>query len=1084
MDEGRLAGKVMTVWDDHGGLPSNTVLDLAQDGSGFIWIASYDGLVRFDGSSFSLFSRADGRGFGAESARELELGPDGALWIGTNDDGLYRLEGGSFRRFGAEDGLGDLSIRALGFEGETLWVGTAKGVFRYAGSRFEAVPAPAGFGIASFFTAVPGLGALASSNFPGLFVAKPEGLAPWQGPKELASSSFSAACLDRSGVLWLGTTYGRVYRVRDGAVIERHDLDKAESASVNAFLGQADGTMRVGTDKGVFSWKAGAWTGFGADDGLPNDVVSSLLEDREGSLWVGTERGGLVKFSGGKFLTLDRKEGLVDEAVNAATEDSFGSLWVATDLGVSFHPSASDPIGSDRKRRRAVDSLLAGFKGVRVRQIRLARDGSLWFSCYSERSLVRFDGASASAFGKKDGLPSDRVRMSYEAADGRVLAGTTSGIALLGTGPIASIGPAQGLPNHYVMDLIEDGNLLLAATDGGGVAEIAGGKVSGIVDKAAGLAGNVVFRFVRDSAKRLWVCTAEGVSLWEGGRSAGSVDAAKGLPWNSVFQIVEAERGTLWLVSSKGVASVGGDELEAAARGGKAVRPRVIDRRDGLAGQLSANAWAYRNEGGEIYLPTLAGVSVYGAGRAAKNAVPPPVLVEGVEVDGKAFNPVPSSLELRPGTQRVTFRFAALSFVEPSKVSCRYRLEGYDTAWVDAGAERSVSYTNLPPGDYAFLAAASNDDGVPSAAEARLEVSQRPFLWQRPLFYVAAAIVLIAAGFLAAVARVRKLERRRQELERIVQERTKDLEDEKSTSEALLLNILPYRVADELKRTGSSTPQLYPDVTVLFADLVGFTEACGELSPERTIEELNTLFTIFDDIVAEHGGERIKTIGDAYLAASGLDGRDPAHSFRMCSAARDIMIEVERLSLSSRVPWHLRIGVHAGPVIGGVVGVRKYVFDIFGDTVNVASRLQSSSVPTGICASLAVADRVRSLLPVLDRPPRAVKGKGEMAMAFVAWKGGDAALASERSRAGYRAGMEAYAAADYHRALDSLGAVDFSLTEPEEGYRAWRAIGACSLRAGNSAAAAKAWRRALSYGIDDPDGGDGLDDELDAIGCE
>jgi Predicted periplasmic ligand-binding sensor domain len=1067
----------MTVWDDRRGLPTNTVLNVAQDGVGYIWIASYDGLIRFDGSSFTVFSKADGRGFAAESARKLEVAPDGSLWIGTNDDGVYHYEGGRFSRFGQAEGLGDLSSRALGLDGEgALWVGTAKGVYRLASGRFEAVPAAEGqgYGISTFFVDLPGEGMLTASNFPGLWIARPEGIARWATPPELAGLSFSAAALDPEGVLWLGSSNGIVFRVAKGRVLERRATDPEESASVNAIYRQSDGSMRIATDKGLVSYKEGHWTTFKAEDGLPNDVVSSLCEDREGNLWLGTERGGLAKVSVAKFLSIGKSDGLVDDAVNAVAEDGYGSLWVATDKGVSFHPAAADPIASDSARKRAVESLVAGLKGVRVRQIRLARDLSLWFSTYSEKSVIRFDGSASTYYGKRDGLPSERARMSYEASDGSVLVGTTAGLALIAGGKIAAIGPAQGMPNHYAMDVAEEGGRILVATDGGGVAVLDKGRVAFLVDKSAGLAGNVVFRFVRDSGGRLWVCTAEGLSLWQGGRPAGSIDSRKGLPWNAVFQILEAEPGLLWLISSKGVAAISAGELEAAARSATGrVKARIIDKRDGLAGQLSANAWACVGKKGVLYLPTLGGVSVYDPSRSVKNAVPPPADIESVEVDGREAAVGPGGLKLAAGTGRVTFRFSALSYVEPSKVGCRYRLEGYDSDWIDAGPERSVSYTNLGPGNYAFAVSALNDDGLPSARAARLSLSKAPYAWQSPFFYVVIAAFLVASGFLASYLRLRKVEKRRRELEDLVKQRTRDLEGEKATSEALLLNILPARVAEELKRTGSSSPQLYSDVTVMFADLVGFTEACSSLAPERAIEELNRLFTAFDDIVLSRGGERIKTIGDAYLAASGMDGRDPEHSYAMCLAARDIMRMLDEAEGSSEIPWQLRIGLHCGPIVGGVVGVRKYVFDIFGDTVNTASRLQTNSVPTGICVSRAVADRVRSRLPIVDRPSRAVKGKGELPMSYIAWRrdlpSSEDSLLLESARSMYEAGVGDYKRGSYEAALALFSKIDLSLMEPESGLRIWKAIGACDRALGDRKGAFNAWRRALAYAIPDPE---------------
>ncbi len=196
--------------------------------------------------------------------------------------------------------------------------------------------------------------------------------------------------------------------------------------------------------------------------------------------------------------------------------------------------------------------------------------------------------------------------------------------------------------------------------------------------------------------------------------------------------------------------------------------------------------------------------------------------------------------------------------------------------------------------------------------------------------------------------------------------------------------MLPAKVVQELRTQGFCKPQLFPEVSILFSDFVGFTDASSVLSPGQIISELNVLYSAFDQIMAQHGCERIKTIGDAYLAASGLPEAHPDHAMAMVSAAREMVGFVARRNVEGGLQWNLRVGIHSGSVIGGIVGSTKYLYDIFGDTVNIASRMEHLSEPGKINISRVTRDLVVDRIPLEKRRVAEVKGKGEMDMYFVA----------------------------------------------------------------------------------------------------
>jgi len=206
---------------------------------------------------------------------------------------------------------------------------------------------------------------------------------------------------------------------------------------------------------------------------------------------------------------------------------------------------------------------------------------------------------------------------------------------------------------------------------------------------------------------------------------------------------------------------------------------------------------------------------------------------------------------------------------------------------------------------------------------------------------------------------------------------------ERAKSEKLLLNILPKKIATTLKKTGKAESESFENVTVYFSDIVGFTNASSGLDPAYLISELNDMFTLFDDIMEYHQCERIKTIGDAYMAVCGMPNPNENHAENIIKASRDILAALSKRNDSSEIQWRIRIGIHSGKVTGGVVGIKKYIYDVFGDTINTASRMESNSEAMRINVSERTYDITNSTFQFIKREPMEIKGKGMFQMYFL-----------------------------------------------------------------------------------------------------
>ncbi len=229
----------------------------------------------------------------------------------------------------------------------------------------------------------------------------------------------------------------------------------------------------------------------------------------------------------------------------------------------------------------------------------------------------------------------------------------------------------------------------------------------------------------------------------------------------------------------------------------------------------------------------------------------------------------------------------------------------------------------------------------------------------------------------------RILEGQKERLEVMVTERTRELAEEKEKTEQLLLNTLPLKVVNDLKTNGKTEPESFDEVTVYFSDIVGFTNISTSLEPAVLIGQLNDIFTAFDNIMERHQCERIKTIGDAYLAVCGMPERRENHAEHMAKAALEIREFLELRNTENPIQWKIRIGLHSGKVVGGVVGVKKYIYDVFGDTINTTSRMESNSEPMRINVSETTYRLLQARFSFIAREPMEIKGKGLMRMYFL-----------------------------------------------------------------------------------------------------
>ena len=350
------------------------------------------------------------------------------------------------------------------------------------------------------------------------------------------------------------------------------------------------------------------------------------------------------------------------------------------------------------------------------------------------------------------------------------------------------------------------------------------------------------------------------------------------------------------------------------------------------------------------------------------------------------LNVMLSNLNFDYDNSSLTFNVAAPYFVKANGTTYQYKIEGLMNVWSEWSFNTEINFPFIPEGKYVIKVKAKNVFGQESEIK-ELNFVIRPPFYRTTWFYILVIIVGIALLIAFVKLRERRLKREQYILEEKVKLRTSQLNNEKKKSDDLLLNILPHETAEELKTKGKATARYYNLTTVLFTDFKGFTQISESITPVELVKELDECFIGFDQIIEDHNIEKIKTIGDSYMCAAGVPTRNQSNPIEAVLAGLDIaqfMATLKGLRKNEGKPfWELRIGIHTGPLIAGVVGKKKFAYDVWGDTVNTASRMESSGEPGRVNISAATHKLVKKYFECTSRGKVAAKNKGDLEMYFV-----------------------------------------------------------------------------------------------------
>ena len=769
-------------YDVSDGLAHSHVTAMHQDTKGYLWLATWEGLSRFDGYHFTNYGQRDG--LGDPIINGIAEDRQGRLWVATNGGGVARLiddsltssskqsnPGQKFVSFRVGESVVSNRVNALLFDSQNnLWCATDGGLYRAATTQDADIK----FEMVVPYHGETSMAAFADSHGRLWFgiedelIEIAEGQTIKYGPNdEVGHHQIKGIIEDSQGRLLVANEF-EVYELNgptDGksrARWHRWPVTLKSDQSVNALLTDSADALWIGTGNGLVKYRGGQQTLYTSAQGLNDNSISSLLEDRDGNLWIGSNGGGVCKLSNELIVSFTRTEGLPNQNVRKVIEDRQGHIYASVENGglVEIVQGKAVPLS---------ESQTPPFSNLNERIIQDQR-GDWWIG--TDIGLFRFQGPElqlrrGEKFTSRDGLTEGSIMGGlYVDQVGRVWASpedkglyyfdkSRKGRVAFERLPTNSVAPFTGA-QRIISD--RSGTLWLAGH------ELLGRLINGQVvalQPTEGLPETRPRTFFVDSRGWLWIgLRYKGVSLTKdpSARTPQFINysTASGLASDSVWAIAEDDSARMYFGTGKGL-----DQLDLATG-----RIRHFNTDDGLASDIIN--YCLKDREGNIWLGTTLGISKFNPRAERPTNLPAPIYLSRVQVAGEDLT-LPENgtrqlpqLELSAARNNLTIEYVALSFQGENELRYQYKLEGVDKDWSGPTEARSINYAHLAPGSYRFSVRAINQEGIASGDPAFFQFRILPPIWER-WWFIALSIAVVALAIYSLyryrVAQLIKLER-------------------------------------------------------------------------------------------------------------------------------------------------------------------------------------------------------------------------------------------------------------------------------------------------------------------------------------
>ena len=747
-------GYAAVVYNNTNGLPTSEANAIAETKEGFLWIGSYSGLIRYDGSTFERIDSTTG----VTSVVSLYVDSKERLWIGTNDNGVAYMEKGKINFYKDVEGLKSSSIRSIVEDKEgNIFIATTYGL-GYIDTDMQIHALDESQLNSEYICELrkDDRGVIYGETINGaVFTIENKKVTGYYDGNQLGLGVLTTITPDpeNPGYVYLGTENSDIYygTLDDNLKsVKKIDVSPLSYILSMEYIG---GELWVCSNTGIGVIRDG---NFRSLNKLPlNNTVGHMLADYEGNLWFTSTRQGVMKIVPNNFTDINQKYGLTDMVVNSTCvlEDQ---LFIGTDTGLQiidknkgrlhkFKLSTVNGKISDK------DNFITFMKDCRIRSIVKDAQDRLWISTYSQLGLVRYDHGDVKTYGTAEGLPSERVRTVIELSSGDMAVACSGGVAIMREDEVIKVyNDTNGLTNTEALTICEGFNgELIVGSDGNGIFIITDDSIKNIGSKS-GLSSEVILRIKRDDKRKLfWLVTSNSISYMKD----EAVTTVEKFPYSNNFDIYEDNMENMWVLSSNGIYIVQKQELID----NKDIETVFLNKDNGLASVATANSYSYMDEKGNLYISGSAGVTKVDIYKPLEDVSKTKMSVPFVEADGEMiYAEDDGSIIIPSNVKRVTvFSYVYTYSLFNPKVT--YQLEGFDSekTTVDRTELEPIDYTNLDGGTYHFVMELQNTMGQ-KGKEIEVKLVKKKAFYEKIWFKALTAAIILAVLALIVVGYVKR----------------------------------------------------------------------------------------------------------------------------------------------------------------------------------------------------------------------------------------------------------------------------------------------------------------------------------------
>ncbi|MDZ7808692.1 MAG: two-component regulator propeller domain-containing protein [Gracilimonas sp.] len=853
-------------WTLEDGLPVNTVGNITQDSLGYLWISTYDGLVRFDGLEFNIYNYSNTPEMPHNRTTLMYLQDKDRLWVSLEYGGVLLKENGNFRHFGRQTNFTDSDLTQIfeSSDGRMFFI-THSGLYVFDGEKFAMFynsDKPAQNQLHDIFEDHDKSIWVATNN--GLLQFNPAGdlLAEYHKSPIQQDNRFWEVLRTSNGIITTGTDAG-VYELQDGDLVQTDKYAAADNYAIGKIYNDENTTLLlavgevfykgenqivklqsnnlkpteyfkdfysdsngrlwlIGTSGSLSLFEEGEIRSFTEIPDISDYYFNSVFEDREGNIWFGTNANGLIAASEGKVRSLGTPEGLSGNNILAMYEDSRKRYWVGT-RGAGLNLIDGDSITYYDVKNGAATKF--------VQAIGEDRNGNIWFG-HHQKGLNKITPNGLEHYVPGNNVEINDIRSIYTHSNGEMWLGTYGG--LIKFDPSGSdhvvYGKDDGLTGIKIRYVTEapDGAIWTGSLDGG-VSRFHEGTFTNYTTEDGLSSDNIRSIYIDEyDAGTIWIGSENnGLNRLKDG-NISYINMEDGLPDHIIHWISQDDNGWLWMSSNRGVFKINKSELNAYLDNESEIFTLLhYGRAEGMRnpeGNGSVQEAGLRTSDGDFWFATQEGVAIFSQDREDTLAFPPTVLINSITAGGNSYTS--DKVMIDEGYKSFAINFNALTFPTSEKARFRYRLIGIDDSWNEVSGQRSVSYNDVPAGDYTFEVLAANNNGIWSEKPAIASITVQPFFYEQPWFFILVLALITGGYFGATQIRYQYLVNKQRKLESIIQEQTTELRQERN--DLKVKNEIIRRQAAELKESNKTKDKFFSliahDLRTPFQGLVGITE--------------------------------------------------------------------------------------------------------------------------------------------------------------------------------------------------------------------------------------------------------------------